>query len=139
MHSFALKKIEAIKGGQIFYSLVKNDCCTLSHFENELEEKYKSEFRSIIAYMDLVANGQSLPSNKFKDITPVKSDIKEYEFKSKHLRIYCIHLKKTGKIVACCGYKNQQKNDIKKFRSTKNIFVNELEKIEYETERIIKK
>lgn len=78
--------------------------------------------------MDLVANLQSLPETKFKDITPAKETVKEYEFKSKNLRAYAFHIKKTGKIVAYWGFKNSQKKDIVKFQSIKKQYLQSIEK-----------
>lgn len=70
--------------------------------------------------MEDVSNDKLLPKNKFRDITLYAKDRnKEYEFKSKHLRVYA--MKGPGrKIVILGGYKNNQKNDIRKFRATKN-------------------
>ncbi len=44
--------------------------------------------------------------------------LKEYEFKSKHLRIYVMKVKH-GKLVVLGGTKNAQKKEIKRFRSIK--------------------
>jgi hypothetical protein len=75
--------------------------------------------------MSFIANLNSLPHSKFKDITPDKEEIKEYEFKSKHLRIYCIK-KPNGKIIILGGYKNNQSSDIIKFRSIKQQYLKSL-------------
>jgi hypothetical protein len=72
--------------------------------------------------MEFVANGISLPASKFKDITPKKQIVKEYEFKSRHLRLYAIKTSK-GKIVVLCGYKNKQNRDIRTFRSIKKRYL----------------
>ncbi|MEA5139920.1 hypothetical protein [Arcicella rigui] len=98
----------------------------LDEFENDLKDTtYWSEFKTLLAYMDFVANNRTLPQTKFKDITPAKELVKEYEFKSKHLRIYAIH-QPNGKIVILGGYKNNQKNDINKFRSLKKQYLDSL-------------
>lgn len=76
--------------------------------------------------MNLVAELKMLPKNKFREITPSKDKVKEYEFKSDHLRVYTFHLEKTGKIVAFWGFKNTQDADIKKFRSIKKRFLDNL-------------
>ena len=41
----------------------------------------------MLTYIEYIVNNKTVPKNKFKDITPQKELIKEYEFKSKHLRI----------------------------------------------------
>ena len=74
--------------------------------------------------MDLIANNNTLPHTKFKDLTPSKDKNKEYEFKSKHLRVYVFHDAKSGKIVAHGGTKTDQKSDIKYFRNLKKQYFN---------------
>lgn len=125
MHTFALKKIEAVVGKQQFFELVIDSESQYKKFSEEIENnpQYFSEHKTILAYMNLVANLNMLPKTKFRDITPAKEKVKEYEFKSDHLRVYTFHLEKTGKIVAYWGYKNTQEGDIKKFRSIKHRFL----------------
>lgn len=140
MPKFDLKKITAVKGNQEFYQLTiddfpdfsgvkneleKNDKKTgvLDEFEARLEEKYKKDLKGILTYMNRVANGQSCPSTKFRELKGrIKSDkIKDYEFKHGDLRVYCFKTN-GGKIVAVCGYKNQQTQDIAKLRSLKELY-----------------
>ncbi len=122
MTTFALKKIQAIKGKQVFYKLLKNNKCPFDEFEKSLEIKYTSELVTIYAYMERVANRESMPAGKFKEITPSEETIKEYEVKTKNLRVYLI--KTTGgKIVIIGGYKNSQSSDIRKFRSLKKQYL----------------
>jgi putative component of toxin-antitoxin plasmid stabilization module len=127
MSKFALEKIKAIKGKQSFYDLKINEVGQFESFSNELEEQYKSELLTLNARMDLVANLNRLPKEKFRDITPKKQTVKEYEFKTKHLRLYAIHIEKTGKVIVLGGYKNTQKSDIPSFRSLKSQFLKSLE------------
>ena len=78
--------------------------------------------------MNEVANIRTLPNTKFKDITPRKENVKEYEFKEGNLRVYAIK-KFGGKIIILGGYKNRQKQDLRKFRSLKEQYLNqEIEK-----------
>lgn len=126
MPTFGLQKLDAIKGKQTFYQLTLDNKGQLSCFGDELQDRYKTELLTIYAYMNLLANLQTLPSTKFKDITPSNESVKEVEFKSKHLRVYAIHLKKVGKVVVLGGYKNQQKKDIPKFQSLKEQFLKSL-------------
>lgn len=74
--------------------------------------------------MDYVARLQSLSSTQFKEITPKKEQVKEYEFKSGKLRVY---LFKTldGKIIVSGGFKNTQKQDIEHFRQIKQMYLSE--------------
>jgi len=118
MGTFVLRKISSLRGFQTFYKLYIDDKCQFDEFESSIKnnERLKNELAKIYAYMEFVANGVSLPSSKFKDITPKKQTVKEYEFKSRQLRLYAIKTSK-GKIVVLCGYKNNQNRDIRTFRS----------------------
>ncbi len=134
MLKFTLKNILAVNGKQEFSELVidaKNDSeleikGQLTEFEQSLKgTNYEIELKTILAYMSFLSNLNGLPKTKFKDITPDKEEVKEYEFKSKHLRIYCIK-KPNGKIVILGGYKNNQPSDIIKFRSLKQQYLKSL-------------
>jgi len=94
----------------------------LDEFEESLEEQYKTEMESIYFYMEEVANLRSLPRTKFRELKGVKGNIKEYEFKSKHLRVYAIK-QPNCKLVVMCGYKNSQNEDINKFRALKKQYI----------------
>jgi hypothetical protein len=70
-----------------------------------------------------VANNKLLPKTRFRDITLSKKEmIKEYEFKSRNLRVYAIK-SPGGKIILLGGYKSNQKKDIKKFRNIKAEYI----------------
>lgn len=128
MIKFTLKKIEELEGKQDIFKMEINGECLFDEFEREIENKgqYEQELFSIYSLMEDVANNKLLPEFKFRDITNKKRDkIKEYEFKSKHLRVYAIKTKE-GKVVIIGGYKNSQKKDIKKFRKIKANYKNTL-------------
>ncbi len=127
MPKFVLHEIEAIKGKQIFCQVEINGVKQLDTFEEELAgTSYLSEFRTMLTYMEFVANNKPLPQTKFRELKGVKDGIKEYEFKSKHLRIYAVH-QKGGKIIVLCGFKNNQEKDINRFRSIKKELVKVLD------------
>nr|WP_302828664.1 hypothetical protein [uncultured Bacteroides sp.] len=125
MSKFALEKIELIKGRQTFNKLLVDGKAPFDSFTEELEEQYESELGSIYYRMEAVANLQSLPKDKFRELKGGKGDVKEYEFKSKHLRVYAIH-QKDGKIVVMGGYKNSQDKDITTFRALKKQYIDSL-------------
>ena len=77
--------------------------------------------------MQQIANLNSLPKNKFRDITPNKELVKEYEFKKGDLRVFAIKTE-GGQIVVLGGYKNSQKADIKKFQELKKRYLKTLKK-----------
>lgn len=122
MPIFALRKIEAVKGKQQFDELIIDGVPQLESYENSLQPIYKKNIQSIYYYMNHVANLQSLPKEKFKDITPEGEVDKEYEFKSGDLRVYAIK-KLNGKVIVFCGHKNSQDQDIRRFRSIKKTFI----------------
>lgn len=94
----------------------------LDLFEESLEGKYKSPYKSMLTYFNLVATLQNVPPNKFKFINHTKERVKEFEFKKGDLRVYGIDIF-GGKLIMYCGYKNQQSQDIEKFRSLKKQFL----------------
>lgn len=126
MTKFALKKIQAIDGKQDFYELLIEGESQLESFYSKIKYNTQliSEVKTILSYMQYVSDLKSfLPKEKFRDITPATMKIKEYEFKSKHLRAYVFHLEKKGKIVVYWGFKTNQSRDIKIFRSIKKSFL----------------
>lgn len=128
MLTFALRKVEAVRAKQELDELVIDGIGQLDLFERELTEehaRYLSEYTKLLDYMQYVANGQSLPVTKFRDITPAGELVKEYEFKSKHLRVYAIK-QPNGKIVILGGFKTNQKADFRRFRSLKAQYLNSL-------------
>lgn len=124
MPNFAVQKIEAIKGKQVFNKLIVDGISPLDEFEESLEEQYKTEMDSIYLYMEEVANLRALPRTKFRELTGVKDSTKEYEFKSHHLRVYAIK-QPNCKLVVMCGYKNSQNEDITKFRELKRRYISQ--------------
>lgn len=151
MSRFVLKNIEAVKGKQRFKQLVtvegnlniselqakidarerdgKEEIVkgVLDNFEDNLEVKYKSSFRGIVATMNRVANLQPVAETKFKDVTPKGELVKEYEFKFQDLRVWAIKIS-DGKLVLLGGYKNQQKKDFKTFRNLKIKYLESINK-----------
>ena len=116
MSKFALEEIDSIRGKQIFSKLIMDGICLFDEFASKLEEQYKS------------ANLQSLPDTKFRELKGGKGDVKEYEFKSRHLRVYVMQ-QKGGKIIVIGGYKNNQSKDILSFRSIKKQFLDSFKDI----------
>ena len=129
MAIFALRKVEAIKAKQEIDELVIDEEGQWSSFLVEIHQKhnqYSSELIKMLDYIAYAADGKPLPDTKFKDVTPKGETIKEYEFKSKHLRVYAIK-KANGKIIVLGGLKTSQKADFKRFRSLKKQYLNSLD------------
>ncbi len=130
MAKYTLNPLEEIDGKQDIYKMQIDDRCLFDDFEEEIEYRgqYEDELYSIFSLIEDVANNKLLPKTKFRDITISKKEtVKEYEFKSKHLRVYAIKAP-NGKIIIMGGYKNSQQKDIKKFRKIKSNYINTLEK-----------
>ena len=128
MAKFALQRIEAIKAKQEIDELFVDGQGQWECFKEEINKQhadYSSELIKMLDYIAYAANGNSLPDTKFKDVTPEKESVKEYEFKSKHLRVYAIK-KLNGKIIILGGLKTTQKADFKRFRSLKKQYLNSL-------------
>lgn len=121
MHIFALNEITEIKGRLKFFKLLVNGTCEYDEFEKEIikEGNLKQELTTIETRMHEIADLKSLPQNKFRDITPKKDNNKEYEIKTKNLRVYLFHEKNTGRVIVCGGKKGTQQADIKHFRNIK--------------------
>lgn len=112
MRNFELKKFESIVGKQDFYDLKINGLSQYEEFNKIINTDYlayKTEVFTMFSYMDLVSNLKTLPKTKFREITPKKDNIKEYEIKSKHIRVYLFHVENSGKIVAYWGLKKKSK------------------------------
>jgi len=121
MNKFALKHIEEIVGQLKIFKLVVNNHCEYDEFEKQiiLEASYSSELRTIQARLQDVAELRLLPKEKFRNITPKKETVKEYEIKTRHLRVYLFHEDKTGRVIVCGGKKGSQQADIKRLRRIK--------------------
>ncbi len=74
MPKFALRKIDAIIGRQSFYELLINGKSQYEEFTHQVKRnpQYYSELKSLLTYMNLVANLNMLPKTKFRDITSLK-------------------------------------------------------------------
>lgn len=130
MPKFALRKIEAIRGRQEFDKLVVDGNCPFDEFEAGVEEQYTSELVGIYHYMQDVAELKPLPKTKFhfydNDKKQKRKDgVREFEFKSKHLRVYGI-TKPNGKIVITGGTKAKQEQEQNTFRRLKDQYLSSL-------------
>jgi hypothetical protein len=128
MPKFDLCKVEAVSAKQELDELVIDGVGQLEAFEATLSEdnsRYISEFRTMISYAEYAANDSSLTQHKFKDVIANGALVKEYEFNSKHLRVYVIR-KPNGKIISLGGFKNMQKVDFKLFRSLKKQYLDSI-------------
>ncbi len=127
MYTFALKEITEIKGKLKIFKLLVNGKCEYDEFERDIEAEgnLKSELITIETRLHEIADLNSLPQTKYKDITPPKTINKEYEIKTHHLRVYLFQDKNTGRIIVCGGKKGSQNSDIKHFRKIKKEYLSQ--------------
>lgn len=113
-----------VKGIISFKKLVIDGFCPYEEFWMQVEKEgnLRKQLVGIVHNMNEVANRKSLPKEKFRDITPDKESVNEYEFKKGDLRVYAIK-DVAGHIVILGGKKNSQKRDIKSFRSIKQRYL----------------
>ena len=123
MSNFALLPVPQIKGTIQYRKLEIDGVCPFDSFCNEIQMtgNLRKQLPGLFQIMDDVANRKSLPREKFKDITPAKEKVREYEFKKKDLRAYAI--KDNGHILIFGGRKSTQQNDIRQFRSIKKRYL----------------
>lgn len=125
MDVYSLERMAQIRGKQVFEKLVVNGSAPFDEFVQELENCYRSELATMYSYMDLIANLRSLPQEKFHPYSDGKDGFREYEFKTKHLRVYVLE-KVGGKIVVLGGKKTNQKKDEVEFRRLKKGYIQSL-------------
>ncbi len=130
MSIFALSYMEEIAGRIKIFKLLVNNKCEYDEFETQIknESSYSSELITIQARLHEIADGKLLPKEKFRNITLKKETSKEYEIKTRHLRVYLFHEEKTGRIIVCGGKKVTQLKDISHFRCLKKEYYNQLNK-----------
>jgi putative component of toxin-antitoxin plasmid stabilization module len=126
MNKFALKHIDEIVGQIKIFKLMVNNSCEYDEFEKQIETEgsYTSELVTIQARLQEIADCKLLPKEKFRNITPKKELVKEYEIKTRHLRVYLFHEEKTGRVIVCGGKKVTQQKDMNHFRRIKKEYFN---------------
>lgn len=125
MAEYSLKAMDAVIGKQSFDMLVRDGICLFEEFENNVQAHYKGEVATLYALMNDVANLKTLPKTKFHPYNKGDADVREFEFKTKHLRAYAIE-KPGGKIVIIGGTKANQKKDEATFRKYKDQYIKSL-------------
>lgn len=125
MAEYTLKRMDFIRGKQVFDKLVVDGVAPFDEFISQLEERYRPEVRTLYKYMEIVANLRPLPESKFHPYSDGKDGVREFEFKTKHLRVYVIE-EVGGKIVILGGKKANQNKDQVKFRRLKKGYIDSL-------------
>lgn len=127
MLKFVLENIGEISGRLKIFKLIVNNHCEFDEFAQKImnEVSYASELVTIQVRLHEIADGELLPKEKFRNITPKRELVKEYEIKTMHLRVYLFHEERTGSIIVCGGKKITQKKDINHFRRIKREYFNQ--------------
>ena len=119
MPDFNVIRIDEFNTDQPVYKLVRNGKCKLDEVIREIEgnSKLEAEFAELYAILEAVANRNGiLPKQRYRKLQlSEKLKYTGYECKSKHLRLYVFHEKGTGQIIAFCGTKGDQDEDLKRF------------------------
>lgn len=104
-----------------FYKLLVNNNCEFDLFwkQCKADGNLESELFQIQSRMQQVSDLKTMPNEKHKDITPRNDAVKEYEIKTKHLRVYMFHDKENGRVIVSGGKKTTQQKDISHFRNIK--------------------
>jgi hypothetical protein len=138
MTKFATIKVEEINAKEPVEQLVINGKKQLDAFEEALKgTTYLSEYKTLITYVEYLADGNTLPAKKFRHLKGVADGVTEYEFKSKHLRLYAIQ-EPGKKLILFMGLKAEQEEDIQNFRHLKVQYLKQKGE-ENEKKRAVKK
>ena len=128
MATFALEQIHEVKGKINFFLLKIDGASQFLEFEEQIKKEgnLASELTTIQVRMQEMAEMRNpMPKTKCRDLTPKGDTVKEYELKTKNLRIYLIHEEHKGRIVILAGKKSTQPKDIKRFRKIKEAYLKE--------------
>ena len=121
MPKFTFEKIRAITAGQHkILQLQIDGKRQFDSFETELKgTDYEIEYAQLTSWLDYYCKTGIIANGRLKELQRNKKDpIKEFEFRTTNLRFYAIQ-GVTGKIIILCGYKKNQKEELKKFRALK--------------------
>ena len=122
MPKFVFEKIKILSGDKHKVLQLSIDGVNqLDEFENELRgTAYLSQYKTLMRWIDYYSNSGIIPGEKLKELTKDKKEkIKEFEFRTKDLRLYAVQ-GDSSKIIILCGYKSNQAKDINKFRALKS-------------------
>ncbi|UOQ96653.1 hypothetical protein MUN81_15560 [Hymenobacter sp. 5317J-9] len=108
------------------YKLETNGTCEYDQWRETIkaEGTYAAELKTLDTLILMHAQMQRLSPSKYKELSG-GGDIKEFEFRSRNLRIYGFKLPggpgQQGKVIFIGGHndKTQQKHDIARMRRTK--------------------
>ncbi len=122
MSKYYLKEIQEVSGVNKIYKLMINGKCEFDEFISKInsEGTYTNELDQIQAHLEDLGNNNPIPHNKFKELQRDKKDnVKDFELRTNHLRVYIIRERQRDKLIILAGKKTTQKTDIKRLRKIK--------------------
>jgi putative component of toxin-antitoxin plasmid stabilization module len=122
MNRFEIREISEVSGLNKIYKLLINGKCEFDEFIEQIkaEGTYSKELDQIQAHLEDLGNNNPIPHNKFKELHRDKKDnLKDFEIRTNHLRVYLIREKQRDKLIILAGKKTTQKSDIKRLRKLK--------------------
>lgn len=126
MPKFATQIVTSIKAREVVEELVVDGKSVLQEYKDEMKgTPYEKELGAMMKYIEKAADGHSLPKEKMRKYKGNKDGVAEYEFKTKHLRLWAIQ-QPNKKLLIFGGFKNSQGKDEVKFRSRKKQFLESL-------------
>lgn len=124
MPNFEIIRFELNCKRQSFYKLIKDGYCAYDDFIKSLDSRYESDIDRISTIMEEVGNGVRLPKTMFRPLPKRHKD--SFEIKAGELRVYGMHVEKTGNIVIFCGNKDSQDEDLDALPKRIREFINHL-------------
>lgn len=124
MSKFVIEEIVEIRGKQKFFKLLNNGKCEFEEFCKDClkDPLMKKQLAQIVTRMGYIADLKydRLDKTKFRELSGRdKNDAhKDYEIKTKHLRLYFFK-DVNGQVVVLGGTKGEQGEDIKRMRAIK--------------------
>ena len=127
MGIFGTREVKEIRAREVVEQLCIDGVGQIDAFHDDLAgTTFQSELKTLLAYIEHFANGCSVGERMRILKNPTKGGI-EFEFRSKHLRVYAMQ-RPGRKIVIFCGKKKKadSSDNIAAFRLLKQSFVKSL-------------
>lgn len=129
---FALERINQVSIKKSVFQIVTNNKCPFKDFFEECKQNKQLENQLGQIQSILMSIGKDeenkIPPKKFKCLRKNGKDPhKDYEIKTKDLRVYLFIDSKYGKIVVLGGQKKTQKKDISRLRKIKKGYFDQQE------------
>jgi len=130
MNNFVIIEIVEVKGRQKFFKLLNGTRCEFDEFCEMCNRNpiFKKQLATMQTRMGYVADLKydRLDTTKYRELTGRKAGdpYKDYEIKTKNLRLYFFKDESKGQIVVFGGTKDSQDEDIKRMRVIKHRYFN---------------